>query len=61
MAGTIRSIRPVKQLTIKVKPNMKLDDLQKSLQRRFGALGCSTCLSGLNRFVIEDTIAGRFR
>jgi hypothetical protein len=59
--ATIRSIRQTRQLTIRVKPNIKLNELIRVLDRRFTIGGCKGCLSGLNRLVLEDPIAGRFR
>lgn len=62
--ATVRSIGKIpsiKQHTLYVDRKIKLDALQDLLRRRFEALGCPTCLSGLNRLVIEDRVLRTIR
>lgn len=61
-------IRPgTKEIRIAVRPDTKFEDLVRMLRETLtvpeivGARGCRPCLSGLDRFIIEDPAFQRIR
>lgn len=51
----------LKEITVVVKPNARLDVLQRSLGDIFTRLGCQGCTSGLDRITISSRVLNRIR
>jgi hypothetical protein len=60
MAKSVR-VPAFKLAVVPLKAGTKFDAIVRALDRRFTALGCRGCLSGLNRLVIQDRIGSIIR
>jgi hypothetical protein len=47
----------LKQVVIGVHPNIKLEEIVQEVESVFKLMGCSGCLSGLERFVFEQDLS----
>ena len=65
--ATIKKTPQVRQIGLALSSDMPFDKIVDVLKQTLtipelpGLKGCRPCLSGLDRFVIEDIVNGRFR
>jgi hypothetical protein len=65
--ATIKKTPQVREVSIALPGDMPFDKIVDVLKQTLtvpdlpGLKGCRPCLSGLDRFVIEDIVNGRFR
>lgn len=51
-----KRVPAIRQTVLTLKPRTPFDKIVRDLDRRFTLLGCKGCLSGINRFVIQDRL-----